>query len=109
MRDQAVVLIDRDGTIRFWSDGATTLLRREPGDVTGRRVDLIIPEYFRDQHWAAFRQAMSVGALRESRDQFVVPVQVAEDEVLPLVASLALVKDASGMAVGAIAVFSSQS
>jgi PAS domain S-box-containing protein len=108
MDDKAVVMLDQDGIVRFWSDGAVKMLRHQPQEAIGRSVDFIIPEYFRDQHWAAFRQAITAGVLREPRDQFVVPVQVSEEEVMPFVASLALIRDAAGHACGAVAVFMEQ-
>ncbi len=108
MDDRAVVVLDQDGIVRFWSGGAVKILRHQPQEAIGRSVDFIIPEYFRDQHWAAFRQAMIAGVLHEARDQFVVPVQVSEEEVMPLVASLALITDAAGHPCGAVAVFMEQ-
>jgi PAS domain-containing protein len=94
--------------VRFWSDGALKILGRQPQEAIGRSVDFIIPEYFRDQHWTAFRQAMAAGVLHEARDQFVVPVKVSEEEITPLVASLALITDAAGHPCGAVAVFMEQ-
>ncbi len=108
MDDRAVVLLDQDGIVRFWSGGAVKMLRHQPQDAIGRRIDFKIPEYFRDQHWAAFRRAMTTGVLQEAREQFVVPVQVSEEEVMPLIASLALITDAAGDPCGAVAVFMEQ-
>ena len=108
MDERAVVVLDRDGIVRFWSGGAVKMLRHQPHEAIGRSVDFIIPEYFQDQHWAAFRQAMTAGVLHEARDRFVVPVQVSEKEVMPFVASLALITDASGHPCGAVAVFMEQ-
>jgi PAS domain S-box-containing protein len=108
MDDRAVVVLDQEGIVRFWSGGAVKMLRHQPQEAIGRSVDFLIPEYFRDQHWAAFQQAMAAGVLHEPRDQFVVPVQVSEEEVLPLVASLALITDAAGHPCGAVAVFMEQ-
>jgi PAS domain S-box-containing protein len=108
MDDRAVVVLDQDGIVRFWSGGAVKMLRHQPEEVMGRSVDFIIPEYFRNQHWAAFREAMTVGVLREARGHFVVPVRISEEEVVPLVASLALITDATGQPCGAVAVFMEQ-
>jgi len=108
MDDRAVVVLDKDGIVRFWSGGAEKILRRQSHEAIGRSVDFIIPEYFREQHWAAFRQEMTAGVLHAPRDQFVVPVQVSPEEVLPFVASLALITDAAGHPCGAVAVFMAQ-
>ncbi len=108
MDDRAVVVLDQDGIVRFWSGGAVTMLRHQLRDVIGRSVDFIIPKYFRDQHWAAFRQAMITGSPARGSDQFVVPVQVSEDEVQSFVASLALITDAAGHPGGTVAVFMEQ-
>src|SRR5947209_1686240 len=104
MNEQAVLLIDREGVIRYWSPGAEALLGHDAAEATGQTVEILIPEFFKEQHWAGFRAAMDSGALRENRDQFVVPAQAQDGTVLPVVTSLALVRDPFGTAVGAIAV-----
>ena len=105
--DRAVIVVDTDGVIQLWNEAAAALLHIKGADAVGKPVDIIIPEFLREQHWAAFRSAMANGALRESRDSLVTPAQVG-GEIRPLLASLSLVKDGAGEVVGAIGVLQSQ-
>jgi PAS domain-containing protein len=65
MDKTAIVLLDSDGVIRFWSEGAEAMFGHRGADVTGESMDVIIPEPLRDRHWAGWRQAWDRGQIRE--------------------------------------------
>jgi PAS domain S-box-containing protein len=46
----AMVIIDQLGTIRFANRQLTSLFGYEHDDIVGRRIELLIPERFRDRH-----------------------------------------------------------
>ena len=104
MDSRAVIVADAAGIIRFWSLGAEAMLGHRSEDVVGKSVELLIPEFFREQHWAGFHAAMRNAAMAEPREDFVVPVEIADGTIEPAVSSLSLIRDAQGGAVGAIAV-----
>ena len=57
----AVVLADSDGVITFWNDAATRIFGWSAAEAVGRSLDLIIPERFRERHWAGYRHTMATG------------------------------------------------
>lgn len=57
----AVVVADSDGVITFWNDAATRMFGWSAAEAVGRSLDLIIPERFRERHWAGYRHTMATG------------------------------------------------
>jgi PAS domain S-box-containing protein len=57
----AVVVADSDGVITFWNDAATRIFGWSAAEAVGRSLDLIIPERFRERHWAGYRNTMATG------------------------------------------------
>ena len=50
----AVVMADSTGVIRIFSPGAQALFGHDAGTAVGQTLDLLVPERYRDQHWAGF-------------------------------------------------------
>jgi len=48
----AVVLADPSGAIRFWNPAAERLFGFTEAQALGNSLDLIVPERFRERHWA---------------------------------------------------------
>jgi PAS domain S-box-containing protein len=65
----AVFLLDTDGVIRLWNPGAEELFGHPASAVEGRTVDAVLPERFRDRHWAGWRRAMETGETKYGRRQ----------------------------------------
>lgn len=57
----AVVVADREGTIRLWNLAAERLFGYGADAALGRSLDLIIPERFRERHWAGYRAVIASG------------------------------------------------
>jgi PAS domain S-box-containing protein len=57
-RYSAVIYARADGGIGFWNAGAEALFGYSQGEVSGKRVDLIVPPEYRAMHWAGFERAM---------------------------------------------------
>ena len=57
----AIVFADREGVIRVWNRGAEALFGFAASEAVGRSLDLIVPERFRQAHWAAFDRAIAQG------------------------------------------------
>lgn len=57
----AIVVADASGTIRQWSPGASRLCGHLPEDGLGSSLDVIVPEPYRQAHWAAFAAVMAGG------------------------------------------------
>ena len=83
----AIVSADADGVIRSWNTAATVLFGHAEADAVGRKLELIIPERFRDRHRTALHRVSSGGpthvigstvelaALREDGTEF--PIELS--------------------------------
>jgi PAS domain S-box-containing protein len=69
----AVIICDCDGVIRLWNAAAERLFGFTPAEALGSSLDLIIPERFRDRHWAGFTRTMATGQTRYQHDVLRVP------------------------------------
>lgn len=103
--ETAVVLADSGGVVRAWNEAATALFGWSADDVVGRRLDVIVPEPFRDAHWAGFDAVMAGGPPRIEGMAAHLPVQCADGEVRAFPGRLAVVRDAHGAAVGAVGTY----
>jgi PAS domain S-box-containing protein len=57
----AIVLARADGTIELWNPSAEKLFGFTETETLGQSLDLIIPEKYREQHWAGYREVMRTG------------------------------------------------
>ena len=60
----AIVLCERDGTIRFWNPGAERIFGFAAAEAVGQSLDIIIPEPQRARHWQGFDRVMETGRSR---------------------------------------------
>ena len=54
MDQHAIIIADHDGVIRLWSEGAERLTGHSAVYAVGQKLDLIVAEELRAQHWAGF-------------------------------------------------------
>jgi PAS domain S-box-containing protein len=101
----AIAFADAEGVIRFWSPGAERLFGYAAADAVGRSLDLIVPEQFREQHWAGFRRALSTGAARNNGGRTNIPVLCHDGRMRPFPGTFYFLTDAHGVGVGAIAIW----
>ena len=100
----AVIVVDTSGIIRYWSPGATALFGHR--DPTGRSLDVIVPDEFRDRHWAGFHRAMTTGESRISGGRLNIPVCCADGEVRSFPGTFSILTDGHGRPVGACGAWS---
>jgi PAS domain S-box-containing protein len=99
----AVIFADRDGTIRAWNAAAERVFGHSTAEAVGQNLDLIVPERFREAHWKGFERAVGEGDTKY-RGQALPTRSVRKDGTAIYVElSFAIVKDASGDVVGALA------
>ena len=89
----AVVHADADGTIRLWNAGAEALLGYSATRAVGQKVDLIVPESYREAHWIGFHGAMARGKLNGD-EPFVLPIECADGQVKHFAGRLHMLRDA---------------
>src|SRR6266540_2966350 len=100
----AIILADRDGVIRLWNEGARALFGYTAGEALGRSLDLIVPERFRERHWAGFHKAMATGVTRYGRELLSVPAIRKDETRISVEFSVVLLRDPAGQVLGVAAI-----
>jgi PAS domain S-box-containing protein len=99
----AVIFADKEGTIRTWNAAAERIFGFSSGEALGQNLDIIIPERFREAHWKGFERAMDDRATKYIGQALATRSQRADGETIYVELSFAIVLDAGGTAVGALA------
>jgi PAS domain S-box-containing protein len=101
---EAIVAADLDGTITVWNGGAEALFGFTRDEALGASLDLIIPERFRAAHWAGMRRAIAAGRTQGGPQVRTTRGVHKTGRPLYVDLSFALLTDASGRIVGAVAI-----
>jgi PAS domain S-box-containing protein len=101
MDDHAVVVADAAGVIQFWSRKAEAFFGYAAPDAVGQKLDLIVPEQYREAHWKGFSQAMTTGKAQAEGTSFDLPIN-CRSGVTPFPATFRLIRDASNAVIGAM-------
>ncbi|MER8072337.1 PAS domain S-box protein [Streptomyces sp. NPDC094034] len=100
-----LVIVDREGLIRYWNRGAERIFGFSAAEVAGRDLDLIIPEKHRQRHSDGFAAAMAAGASKYGDDDLLaVPALTAAGSTISIEFSVVLLTGSDGDAshVGAV-------
>ena len=100
----ALVYSDVEGRIRLWNPAAEALYGFTAAEATGQSLDLIIPENLRKAHWAGFDRAVRSGVTRLGGQATLTRAVHASGRRLYVDLSFALIRDASGSVIGAVAI-----
>jgi PAS domain S-box-containing protein len=100
----AIILADRDGSIRLWNAGAEAMFGYRAEEALGHTLDLIIPEPLRERHWAGYHQAMATGATRYDREVLAVPARRKDGRRLSLEFTIIILRQPSGELLGPAAI-----
>jgi PAS domain S-box-containing protein len=93
----AVLISDRSGTVVYWNAAAQRIFGFSPGEALGRSLEIIIPEQFRDRHWAAWERVMETGVTRYGDGRLLaVPALNKEGSRLSIEFSIQLLKGPEG-------------
>jgi PAS domain S-box-containing protein len=101
----AVLVVNASGVIQSWSQGAEELLGHRRSQVLGQTLDVIIPEEFRERHWAGFNRAMASGSSFIDGQAAILPVLCGDGHARRMAGRLSLLRDPSGDVVGAMAIY----
>ena len=101
MTGEALVVADEAGVIRLWNEVAVELFGHDTGAAVGSSLDLIVPEPFRERHWAGYRRAWTAG-IADAHRVALMPVLCADSEVRRFAGHLLPIKGPHG-ALAAIA------
>jgi PAS domain S-box-containing protein len=100
----AVIYAGRDGMIAFWNESAERVFGHKAADAMGQSLDLIIPEEFRERHWTAYDKALEVGDTKYRGQALATKSMRADGTSIYVELGFAMVHDASGATIGAMAV-----
>lgn len=104
MDQHAIVIADRNGVIRIWSDGAARLTGHAAADAIGQKLDLIVPQDLRAQHWAGFGKVMGGGPFGAAGQFFDLPVQCRDGATKTLRGQLHVLRNEANDAIAAMAI-----
>ncbi|MGN6571905.1 MAG: PAS domain S-box protein [Pseudolabrys sp.] len=103
MDQHAIIIADKDGVIRLWSDAAARLIGHAATDAVGQKLDLIVPPDFRAQHWNGFGKVMGGGPFAAA-GFFDLPVQCRDGATKTLRGQLHVLRNEANDAIGAMAI-----
>lgn len=93
-----VVVVDGDGTVRYWNGGAQRIFGFTSEEAVGANLDLIIPERFRERHWEAFAAAVASGKSRYRADDLLsVPALRSDGQRISIEFTVALIPGDAGI------------
>jgi PAS domain S-box-containing protein len=100
----AIILADRDGSIRLWNAGAEAMFGYRAEEALGHTLDLIIPERLRERHWAGYHKVMATGAARYDREVLAVPARRKDGTRLSVEFTIVILRQPSGELLGPAAI-----
>ncbi len=105
METHAIVMIDSEGVIQFWSSGAEKLFGHDAASALGQTLDLIVPEGHRDRHWAGYKAALAHGGTKIDQPAANIPVLCRDGTVTRFAGRLIFLRDAANESLGAVGIF----
>jgi len=99
----AIIFADRQGMIQVWNSAAADLFGYPADEVTGRSLDIIIPEHLRNSHWDGFGQAIASGRTMHGRRALKTRATHKAGQKLYVSLAFSVVKDRVGRVIGAVA------
>ena len=100
----ALVIVNRDGVIAYWSPGAERIFGLASDHAVGETLDLIIPERLRERHWSGFERTIASGQSRYGpSDLLAVPALRADGTTISIEFSIAIMPVGDGSGQGYVA------
>jgi PAS domain S-box-containing protein len=99
----AVVFAGGDGIIQAWNPAAALMFGFAAAQAIGQRLDIIIPEQFRERHWTAYARALAAGDTKYRGQSLPTRALKASGETFYVELSFAIVHGDDGVVIGALA------
>ena len=102
--DDAVIVADADGLIRYWNPAAEAMFGHARDAAIGASLDLIIPAKLRARHWDGYRGVMATGQTHYAGRMLAVPAVRADGTRISVEFTVTLLRGPDGgvQGVGAI-------
>lgn len=99
----SIIVADREGVIRAWNQGSEALFGFSAAEVVGQNLDVIVPERLRASHWQGFDRSLASGETKYAGHVMTTRATHKDGRKLYVEFSFAMLKDAEGRVIGAIA------
>ena len=99
----AVIFADLDGNVQYWNAAAERIFGFSTTDAMGANLDIIVPEKFREAHWTGFERATAARETKYVGQALPTRAVHADGHEFYVELSFAIVLDANGEALGALA------
>lgn len=99
----AVVFAGTDGVIRYWNAAAERVFGFPAADAVGKGLDILIPESFRERHWAGYDRALAAGETKYAGQSLPTRARKADGSEIYVELGFSIIKDAAGAVIGAMA------
>jgi PAS domain S-box-containing protein len=94
---RAVIVADRDGVIVEWNEVAETIFGYSATQAIGQKIDLVVPEEERADHWRGYQRVFATNLINYSPDHILDVEGVRQDGTrVTLDAMLRPVRDDAG-------------
>lgn len=98
----AIIAAGSDGRICFWNPAAERIFGFTAEEAVGHSLDIIIPERYRERHWAGYREVMRTGQTRYASEVLRVPALHKNGNSLSIAFTVALVHSGGETVITAI-------
>jgi PAS domain S-box-containing protein len=98
-----IIFADREGVIQIWNSVAAELFGYLPEEAVGRRLDIIIPEHLRHDHWEGFGKAVVSGHTKHGTRAVKTRASHKTGNKVYVNLAFSVVKDRDGNVIGAMA------
>ncbi len=99
----SVIFADREGNVAYWNAASERIFGFTSEEAMGQRLDIIIPEQFRVQHWTGFERALAAGETKYVGQALPTKALHKDGHDFYVELSFAIVKDGDGTVLGALA------
>jgi PAS domain S-box-containing protein len=99
----AIIFADVEGRIVEWNAAAEAVFGYTAGEAVGQSLDLIVPERFREAHWAGFRRALGDGETKYAGKSLPTRSMRKDGRDIYVELTFAIVKGTDGNVLGALA------
>ncbi len=99
----AVIFADSSGVIRVWNAASERIFGHTREQAIGQRLDLIVPERFREAHWEGFERAIVDGETKYAGQSLPTRALRGDGEQFYVELSFAIVRNDEGEVAGALA------
>src|ERR671932_430909 len=101
---EGIIAADAAGVVRLWNAGAEAIFGYRAAEALGQTLDLIIPERYRERHWAGYREVMETGTTSYGGRLLAVPAVRKDGAPISIEFHVVVLRDPSGAVAGVVAI-----